>query len=309
MTPAESIWTIDQKALFDGEFYQTKRQDKISQFLNYDMLNVEEVNIPFAYVKETWSEIFSGNYTEAVEKAEETLSKIYAEYPLWRARGTTGGRASFRFLLFLRATALELEGDWESAISNYFLLYPANAKLPKEEVEWMYLRRHYAVGENEEALPVLCNILSTYHRLSIDDVENAILRGRALRERAEMSEPFEIMGMWLPVGTTEEGFLDVKTFELYAIRDNCARVVYPKLHFATYITDKLRGPKTAALTRVAFEKFVEVIEVEYERYLAGSTEPMRSFTYSAIRGNDKKQNLETAKEVIELLRKMKDLPF
>ena len=101
--------------------------------------------------------------------------------------------------------------------------------------------------------------------------------------------------------------MNFEAYRVYALRDQCARVVYPKLHYAVPVTDNMRGPKIALLTRLAFDKFVEVIEKDLESYLENpEAYKGKSFSYVAI--SQEKEAL-IAKQTIEILRKMKELPF
>ena len=63
----------------------------------------------------------------------------------------------------------------------------------------------------------------------------------------------------------------------------------------------------ALLTRLAFDKFVEVIEKDLESYLE-NPEAYKGKTFSYVAISQEKEAL-IAKQTIEILGKMKELPF
>lgn len=304
--PAERLWSIDLKALYDTHFLQSIREDKLSPFLNYDWFSSELTSSVLLYSRDVYSEITKGEYLQAAQKAALELSRLVEENAPWKIDGyKEGGRAAFNNLLLLQAHSLELAGRWNEALGVYEALYGFNQKLEPENLEWAWIRRCYAREEAPETASSFCRILSRYD-LSVEKVESVIERGKILREKAN-ANPDEMWSMRLPIGETENGELDFEAYRVYALRDQCARVVYPKLHYAVPVTDNLRGAKIALLTRLAFDKFVEVIEKDLESYLENSESYRgKSFTYVNI---SPEKEVLIAKQTIEILRKMKELPF
>ncbi len=97
--------------------------------------------------------------------------------------------------------------------------------------------------------------------------------------------------MWsmrLPIGETENGELNFEVYDVYALRDQCARVVYPKLYYAVSENDDLRSAKIALLTRLAFDKFVEVVEKDLEAYLE-NPKPYEGKSFSYVRISQEKE--------------------
>lgn len=304
--PAERLWSIDLKALSDTSFLQSIREDKLSPFLNYDLFSTELTSSVLLYSRDVYSEITKGEYLQAAQKAALELSRLVEENAPWKIDGyKEGGRAAFNNLLLLQAHSLEMAGRWDEALGVYEALYGFNQKLEPENLEWVWLRRSYAREEAQEMASSFCRILSRYD-LSVEKVESVIESGKILREKAN-ANPDEMWSMRLPIGETENGELDFEAYRVYALRDQCARVVYPKLHYAVPVTDNLRGAKIAQLTRLAFDKFVEVIEKDLESYLE-NPEAYRGKVFSYVKISQEKEVL-IAKQTIEILRKMKELPF
>lgn len=304
--PAERLWSIDLKALSDTSFLQSIREDKLSPFLNYDLFSTELTSSVLLYSRDVYSEITKGEYLQAAQKAALELSRLVEENAPWKIDGyKEGGRAAFNNLLLLQAHSLEMAGRWDEALGVYEALYGFNQKLEPENLEWVWLRRSYAREEAQETASSFCRILSRYD-LSVEKVESVIESGKILREKAN-ANPDEMWSMRLPIGETENGELDFEAYRVYALRDQCARVVYPKLHYAVPVTDNLRGAKIAQLTRLAFDKFVEVIEKDLKSYLE-NPEAYRGKVFSYVKISREKEVL-IAKQTIEILRKMKELPF
>ena len=258
------------------------------------------------YSRDVYSEITKGEYLQAAQNAALELSRLVEENAPWKIDGCKeGGRAAFNNLLLLQAHSLELAGRWDEALSVYEALYGFNQKLDPENLEWAWIRRSYAREEAPEMASSFCRILSRYD-LSVEKVESVIESGKILREKAN-ANPDEMWSMRLPIGETENGELNFEAYRVYALRDQCARVVYPKLHYAVPVTDTMRGAKMALLTRLAFDKFVEVIEKDLESYLE-NPEAYKGKTFSYVAISQEKEAL-IAKQTIEILRKMKELPF
>lgn len=157
-----------------------------------------------------------GQYDKTASKAR----KLLKEYSPWKEVSAEAPptfvftRGSlFRKTLILLAASLELEGEWKKALSVYSALYD------QESVEylWASARILYGAGAYGEAYRVCLAAID----VSMSRCNSFALKG--LQERGE--------GDSLDSETPE--YLQTT---LWQLRDCCARVVCPELHYASRLS-------------------------------------------------------------------------
>lgn len=302
---AEDHWKPDVKALLNVDFHRAVRDDEAYRLVKYNSLAPFPVQYSLLGAVDVFSALLHDEYAAAF-RADVALKKS--------REGEIPDAAGYYDAMQLLVVSLELNGDWERASRVTTRLYGWIPEIPHEETEWFQARRAYAEGEDGALLADVCRILSAYYDLRASDVDDVVARVNAARE-SFLKKGKVGAASSLPGFLTLEGGRDQKTFEAYKLRDRCALVVFPKLHVAIHPNDELLSAKTAFLTRASFEKFVEILEKEYRLFhekpeaFKEKTKRFKREPFSYFYIHDSEMDGILAKNALELLRKMKELPY
>ena len=121
----------------------------------------------------------------------------------------------------------------------------------------------------DQAFQRVCHLIRDVSNCSVDSVNEKIFRAREAQREGRFhiytwDESFYLL-------SSDRRGLDREWLALWGLRDNCARVVCPELHFVTTIsplreTDaKKRMKYFPEYQRECFEKFVALMEEEYAK--------------------------------------------
>lgn len=195
--------------------------------------------------------IARGDYQTAIQEAEKGLKKYSPLGTNFRTEVDSG--PLYRKYLFFLATAHELNGDWREALSLFAILEG------EDSVDFMMTEARilYATGNKEEAVKLAGEVLLRLDPLPFDSVSKKI------EERNKRTQ-----GRRVCLISLEPGAYDPEWILLWKLRDSCARIICPELHFvAAHPFRKVpEGSKRFdELQRESFERFLELVDEEYER--------------------------------------------
>ena len=213
------------------------------------------------YDEKLADDLFNEKYDEIIERAQQTLRRLRTE-ELFIAR-----LDDVRSGLLRWAFALELKGDLDGALSVYAALYFPNSP----EAIWARRRVEYskALSNSEKGwssyLPEFISLceLSTKaaSHLSVDEalasIKKATTRFEEATGRWGRSSSYDLPGILM----TDLDYGQV--LELYRFRDNCAKIVNPKLHYL-YGED---GKALVFLTRKSYAVFLTFMEERCAEYI------------------------------------------
>ena len=195
--------------------------------------------------------IARGDYQTAIKEAEIGVKKYS---PLGTNFGIDAKSGTLlRKYMFFLATAHELNGDWREALSLFGAIegdYSVDFMLTEARIL-------YAIGNRKDAFKISCDAVLRLDPLPIDSVF-----GKIENERQNFPKRQRIM---LPGGA---GSYDPEWIQLWKLRDSCARIVCPELHFvAAHPFRKVpEGSKSFdELQRESYELFLKFIDEENER--------------------------------------------
>lgn len=126
-----------------------------------------------------------------------------------------------------------------------------------DEFTWAKARILYATGDRENALKLICNATLSVSYISVDSV---------LQKRETEREKRRKLG-WKQKPMAETSPAWPEWFALWKLRDHCARVIYPELHYVA-APDYLMKKDEAlfnAKQREGFERCLTFMEEELAR--------------------------------------------
>lgn len=202
--------------------------------------------------------IARGDYKTAIQEAEKELKRTFSTPGAFAADAKSG--TLFRKRLFILATAHELNGDWREALSLFAILEG------DDSVDFMFTEARilFATGNREKAFQLVCDAQKRIEPLPVDSVMEKIQREIQRSRRTSENAPFTLGGDLL-------GAYDSEWFELWKLRELCARIVRPELHFVATHPFWLpplqpQGGKTfAELQRESYEAFLKFVDEENAR--------------------------------------------
>lgn len=125
------------------------------------------------------------------------------------------------------ADAYELNGDWRQALNARAALHGDKS----DEFTWAKARILYATGDRENALKLICNATLSVSYISVDSVLQKRETERERRRKLGWDE-LQIKRSWLMAETSPAW---PEWFALWKLRDHCARVIYPELHYVAVL--------------------------------------------------------------------------
>lgn len=190
----------------------------------------------------------AGKYDEAIQTAINGLN----ENAPWNedvGERASSGRAYYMYLNIL-AVAYELNGDWTKALNAYASLHGEKS----EEFLWAQARIFYATGNKQSAFKAICDAILQNLHLSIDLTIKKLTESDEKRNRV-----MRTFGIY-----SERGAPDAEWFALWKLRDQCARVVMPELHYVVNAgaSNNENGDFNLA-QKDAFERFLLFFEEEF----------------------------------------------
>ncbi|MBR5758707.1 MAG: hypothetical protein IKX88_08945 [Thermoguttaceae bacterium] len=197
--------------------------------------------------------IARGEYETAIQEAKKGLKKYSPLGETFKTDAKSG--TLYRTYLFLLATAHELNGDWREALSEFAILEG------DDSVDFMFTEARilYATGNRQEAFGICCDATSRLSPLPFDSVFDKIEKEK---------EKFRGQKAIIVLFDDSFTFFDPEWVALWKLRDSCARVVCPELHFVALHPFRIKreGDKSFnELQRESFERFLQFIDEEDER--------------------------------------------
>lgn len=247
--------------------------------------------------------IAKDEYEQAKKKAGELIQNLIEKntpwnadikYEAWMESNVGFGLNQY---IHIMAVAQELNGEYDKGYMSYGAVYMTNL----EAFGWTDARLLYGRGRKPFAFTRVYMTLTEYHDLSLESIERVKQKVKETEEAFyNKDKRLDLFRTGIPVGRDELGRLDLEALELYRIRDWCAQIVCPKLHF-TYpsvwneeIQDR---PNYVELTRKSYAEFLKFMEEEFEKYSPkGELKPT-------------KQSPGRAEQSMEFLRKLSELPY
>ena len=197
--------------------------------------------------------IARGEYETAIQEAKKGLKKYSPLSETFKTDAKSG--TLYRTYLFLLATAHELNGDWREALSEFAILEG------DDSVDFMFTEARilYATGNRHEAFKICCDALPRLWPLPFDSVS---------KKFEKESERLRGQSAIINLQNFDFTSFDPEWVALWKLRDSCARVVCPELHFVALHPFRIKreGDKSFdELQRESFERFLQFIDEESER--------------------------------------------
>lgn len=207
------------------------------------------------------------------------------------------------------AICLELNGDYEECVVIYSLVFgtdPETLGWIDARVAYEWRRREPLPGLDvtESVFHSVVKLIQDFHDLTPTNVDNVIRKVRETEKAFAEGKASSLCYTGIPVMFDSLERRDQEAVELYRLRDWCARIVCPKLHFiylGLYDDMPRDGERIKLIetTRKSYEEFVDLMEEEYSK-LKSSNHYLVSL--ENFRGR-------RALDAMTLLRKMKELPY
>lgn len=280
------------------------------------------------FVREVLTLIQKKQYEEATAKAEETLRKTLDDKAPWKIQDEPGDK-EFEWKMYgegmqvnramqLLGFAYEMQGRYRAAFQTYSVLYCSNPRLMK----WTQARIYYESEHYREAYGGVCNVLKNeYYYITPESVDRTIEKVKAAEEgfyfkeqvkeknhgvipEAERDQlPIRYFKVGIPTGMNEFYELDREVLELYRIRNWCVRFMQPDFNYSysnvDFPTSADEYWRMTAKTRELYAQFVKFMESEYEKRLEENQNSSQRQRHS----------IQSEEAVINLLRKMLELPY
>lgn len=249
-----------------------------------------------------------------------------------RDKGNKGKRVNCAMQLL--GFAYEMQGRYQSAWETYSVLYNSNSRLLK----WTQARILYECEQYQEAYELVCNVLANeYYYITPDCVDRTVEKVKAVEEyfrantitRRDLDEPKRkpkeerkedfaklleiypsgiptdssvmILSSGIPTGSNIYGEQDMEVLELYRIRNWCVRIMQPDFNYSCRNLDVPFRPdefwEMNAKNRELYAQFVKFMGSEYEKRLEEN------------QNSAQRHSIQSEEAVINLLRKMLELPY
>lgn len=224
-------------------------------------------------------------------------------------------------LVQLRALILELQGKYEDALLSYRIVFGANKKM----MRWTDARLFYECDDHELAFQQVCDIIQTFYDLSPEDVDVVVEKVKETELKRKSGANIDTYHKGVEIELDEKRLPDFKALELYRIRELCGRFVCPNQvykHFMYAWDEDAERAEAVQLIRDNYAQFMEFMEEEYHK----ACEPVTKSSYPLVLSkrnpyykNELRPPTDNAKapqymkfrfrDTIELLRKIKELPY
>ena len=310
----QDVNSADSTAEAHEEEERKKRLDNIrfEQRIDYVCLDDEFVRVQDGFIMV--QSLRDGRYQEVIETARNHLNDLLKNPPWDVEYSETSpdpisnlGFGISVYLYFL-AVALELNNRYDEALQTYGVIYKSNL----EEYTWSYIRIQRSLevqGKNRPLKPFqipfnyVVQVVQEYHDLTPENVASVLKKVKTTEDyffRGKNERPGALSKLGVPVLRDLKGRRDLEALELYRLRDRCAQVVCPKLHFtypALYCDPDTTSEveSYAKLVQQSFAEFLDYMESEYQTFLNNPN-------------NNGEERKRRAEDTMILLRSMKDLP-
>ena len=281
-----------------------KRSEYFDCAIDYSYLPEDRLPILTVGMRELFELIAKDEYEQAKKKAEELIQKLIEENTPWNAHihipfySWMESNVGFGLnqYIHIMAVAQELNGEYDKALMSYGAVYMTNL----EAFGWTDARLRYGKGAKDLAFSGVFLTLTEYHNLSLESIERVKQKVKETEEAFyNKDKRLVLFQTGIPVERDELNRVDFEALELYRIRDWCAQIVCPKLHFtypSVWLEEIYDRPQYLELTRKSYAEFLEFMEEEFEKY------------------SEKHKNLDgwqgtRAKKSMEFLRKLSELPY
>ena len=280
-----------------------KRAEYFDCAIDYSYLQEDQLPILTVGMRELFELIKKDEYEQAKKKAGELIQNLIEKntpwnadikYEAWMESNVGFGLNQY---IHIMAVAQELNGEYDKALMSYGAVYMTNL----EAFDWTYARLLYGKGRKPFAFNRVYMTLTEYHNLSLESIERVKQKVKETEEAFyNKDKRLDLFRTGIPVGRDELGRLDLEALELYRIRDWCAQIVCPKLHFtypSVWNEERRDRPQYVELTRKSYAEFLKFMEEEFEKYSPkGELKPT-------------KQSPGRAEQSMEFLRKLSELPY
>ena len=223
------------------------------------------------------------SYDEAIQRCLESLKGSWpfvgTETPLANVDSgleLQGATARFRFYLHAYARACELKGEYDKALNLYELLYGGNSS-STEEMKWIRARLSFLKNgtDADSSFPFIIKLLADYKEVNFDAVVAELEKWVELRKTGSVSSSDVIFAdIILPIQSKSyECRYYAEARRLYVLRDRCAQIFNPRLHFTIdtrpnpSVDNRQPRYRLVLLSRASYLTFLDYMEEEYQKNL------------------------------------------
>ncbi len=186
-----------------------------------------------------------------------------------------GATSRFRFYLHAYARACELKGEYAKASNLYLLLYGGNYS-STEEIKWTSTRLAFA-QKGKDGIYFSPQMLAEYKEVDFNSIVAELEKWVELlnqRKSGANSPDVVFADIILP---TQSKYLECRYYaearRLYVLRDRCAQIVNPRLHFTIdtrpdpSVDPRQPRYRLILLSRASYLTFLDYMEEEYRKTL------------------------------------------
>lgn len=292
-------------------------QIEYARSINYTHLLRDPLPIYNGFFGDMLEKLGKGEYEFVIEETRKAINESVEKNPPWDAilppdiekqadlrliemLGNQG--CGFSCLVRLLALALELNGEYDKAQIAYGLAYGADA----ESMAWIVARLNYERGLRGVAFLQVCEVVQEYHNdLKPADIDKVIDQVKTYEGLVREGRYLDTRSSGIPIGRDENHNQDVAMMELYQIRRQLALFINPFLDYSelAYCRDQYRQERENAAKHIveirnAYAKGVAFMEEEFQKEVEPSNPDDRSYWI-----------YQHKRDTVELLRKMKELPY
>lgn len=242
------------------------------QDLNYDYLcpdfddSIEE-KFPMNRVN---SRLVSGNYDEALLNIQRVSFVLFGDDEVWYRMENFRDPRTSRYYLQARARALEFKGETQKALGLYYFLYGDSSN----ETALIHARLNYSDNHtlSSDDFVEVCRALKKHEGLDIDGIRDSM--------EIYLSKPYDKPKLTIiPAPDNAPFYIDAK--RLYTLRDRCAQIVNPKLHYTAEDSYHL-----IVESRKSYAIFLDMMEERYRSFAGtlGSSEGIAQKGMDVARG-------------------------
>ena len=186
-----------------------------------------------------------------------------------------GATLRFRFYLHAYARACELKGEYAKASNLYSLLYGGTYS-STEEIKWTRTRLDFA-QKGKDGIYFSLQMLAEYKEVDFNSIVAELEKWVELRNQRKSganSPDAVFVDIILP---TQSKYLECRYYaearRLYVLRDRCAQIVNPRLHFTIdtrpdpSVDPRQPRYRLILLSRASYLTFLDYLEEEYRKTL------------------------------------------
>jgi len=292
-------------------------QVEYARRINYTYLLRDLLPFYDGFYWEMLKKLGEGEYEFVIEETKKAIKDNVEKSPPWdmnippdlekkenlRWIEMLGNKGfSLNCLIRLLALALELNGEYDKAQIAYGLAYGADI----ESMTWNVARLNYERGLRDVAFQQVCEAVQEYHNdLKSADIDRTIDQVKTYEGLVREGRYLDSLSSGIPIGRDEKHNQDVAMLELYQIRRQLALFVNPLLDYSelAYCSDQYRQEPVNAAKHIveirnAYAKGVAFMEEEFQKEVEPSNPDDRSYWI-----------YQHKRDTVELLRKMKELPY